>query len=375
MVKSASASILFLILMMLASTTIEGSRILISAPFGTKSHKNMYVPLVKELVSRGHNITVITNYFTADFMDVENVREIVLEKLTVDMSQYPNAFDSLLSSSNWNWGTSHLLLLTMFKYPRLVTEVLYEDHRVQEMMANERFNLVIVSQMVSTASAPLAWHFKAPLMVFSPNTLFPGMATILGDDEHTSYVPFMFTHFTDQMNLGQRIANTLVTKLCTFLQQWYEEITVPSIVKEKGIAGCPSIQNIIKNVTMVFTNSHPSFTYSRSLPPQVIEVGGIHCRPAKSLSKDLETFLSGSTDKGFLLFSVGSLQRMEDMPERVIQSFIRTFARLPVRVIWQWKGKTRTDLPSNVLAIPWLPQQDLLGKQIKKIVITFLLIK
>jgi glucuronosyltransferase len=66
---------------------------------------------------------------------------------------------------------------------------------------------------------------------------------------------------------------------------------------------------------------------------------------------------------------------MEDMPERVIQSFIRTFARLPVRVIWQWKGKTRTDLPSNVLAIPWLPQQDLLGKQIKKIVITFLLIK
>jgi glucuronosyltransferase len=54
---------------------------------------------------------------------------------------------------------------------------------------------------------------------------------------------------------------------------------------------------------------------------------------------------------------------MEDMPERVIQSFIGTFARLPgVRVVWQWKGKRRTDLPSNVLAIPWLPQQDLLGK-------------
>jgi glucuronosyltransferase len=51
------------------------------------------------------------------------------------------------------------------------------------------------------------------------------------------------------------------------------------------------------------------------------------------------------------------------MPERVIQSFIGTFARLPgVRVVWQWKGKRRTDLPSNVLAIPWLPQQDLLGK-------------
>jgi glucuronosyltransferase len=229
------------------------------------------------------------------------------------------------------------------------------------MIANESFNLVMVSQMLSTVSAPLAWHFKAPLMVFSPNTLFPGMAIILGDDEHSSYVPFVFTHFTDQMNLGQRIVNTIVTKLCTFLQQWYEEFTVPTIVKEKGITGCPPIQSIMQNVTMVFTNSHPSFTYPRSLPPQVIEVGGIHCRPAKDLAKDLDIFLSNSPD-GFLLFSVGSLQRMEDMPERVIQSFIKTFARLPVRVIWQWKGKKRTDLPSNVLAIPWLPQQDLLGK-------------
>ena len=49
------------------------------------------------------------------------------------------------------------------------------------------------------------------------------------------------------------------------------------------------------------------------------------------------------------------------MPEQMIQSFIKLFSRLPQRVVWQWKGKPRSDLPSNVLAIPWLPQQDLLG--------------
>ena len=52
---------------------------------------------------------------------------------------------------------------------------------------------------------------------------------------------------------------------------------------------------------------------------------------------------------------------MDDMPEMMIQSFIKVFSRLPQRIIWQWKGKPRSDLPSNVLAIPWLPQQDLLG--------------
>ena len=49
------------------------------------------------------------------------------------------------------------------------------------------------------------------------------------------------------------------------------------------------------------------------------------------------------------------------MPEQMIQSFIKVFSRLPQRVVWQWKGKPRSDLPSNVLAIAWLPQQDLLG--------------
>ncbi len=324
----------------------------------------MFIPLVRELVERGHKVTVITNYFTNDFLELDNVHEIVLDKLEFDMSQYPNAFDNLLSTSTWNLGMTSILLKSMLEFPRKVTETLYTDPRVKEIIANDCFDLVIASQMLNIASVPLAWHFQAPLIVFSPNTLFPGMASLLGDDEHTSYVPFVFTEYTDRMNLWQRTANTVVTKLYQIATQWYEQFTVPSIVKKVGIPNCPPLQDIAKNMTLVFTNTHPSFTYPRSLPPQVIEVGGIHCRPAKSLQQDLEAFVSGTGPEGFILFGVGSLQRMEDMPEHLIQSFIRTFARLPQRVIWQWKGKIRQDLPGNVLAIPWLPQQDLLGTKL-----------
>jgi glucuronosyltransferase len=74
----------------------------------------------------------------------------------------------------------------------------------------------------------------------------------------------------------------------------------------------------------------------------------------------LEAFVS-SSEAGFVVFAIGSAIKMEDMPEEMIQSFIKAFARLPQRVVWQWKGKVRSDLPANVLAVPWLPQQDLLG--------------
>ena len=353
------AKVFWFFIALSAISAIEGSRILVSAPLGTKSHKNMYVPLVRKLVERGHKVTVITNYFTNDFLELDNVYEIVLDQLVFDMSDYPNVFDNLLSS-NWNFGMTSMLLHSFIELPRKVTETLYTDPRVKDIMAKDDFDLVIVSQMLYIASVPLAWHFQAPLIVFSPNSLFPGMASLLGDEEHTSYVPFTFTQYTDRMNLWQRTLNTCFTKIYQITVEWYEKFTIPSIVRKLGLPDS-SIQEIA-NVTIMFTNSHPSFTYPRSLPPQVIEVGGIHCRPAKPLPNELEAFVSGAGSDGFILFGVGSLQRMEDMPEHLIQSFIKNFARIPQRVVWQWKGKVRSDLPQNVLAIPWLPQQDLLGK-------------
>ena len=75
----------------------------------------------------------------------------------------------------------------------------------------------------------------------------------------------------------------------------------------------------------------------------------------------MEAFVNSSGDAGFIIFAVGSAIKMDDLPEEFIQSFIKAFARLPQNVIWQWKGKPRKDLPKNVLAVSWLPQQDLLG--------------
>ena len=350
--------LLLFLLIALVIYGADGSRILISAPFGTKSHKNMYVPLVRELIDRQHQVTIITNYVTTDFLQMDNVTEIVLDQLVFDMSQYPNAFDNLLSSYS-NWVVTLSLFRNVLDFPHKVTEAVYSDPRVKQLIADDCYHLVIGSQIMSMVSAPFAWHFQAPFIVFSPNKLFPGVASLLGDNEHTSYVPFIFTSYTDRMTLWQRAMNTVLNPAYQLITDYYERFVIPSIVHHHGLQDCPPLQDIVKNVSLVFTNTHPTFTYPRTLPPSVIEVGAIHCRPSRPLSVDLETFVS--VPEGFLLFGVGSLQQMEDMPEHLIQSFIQTFARLPLRVIWQWKGKIRSDLPRNVYALPWLPQQDLLG--------------
>ena len=79
-------------------------------------------------------------------------------------------------------------------------------------------------------------------------------------------------------------------------------------------------------------------------------------------TQDLESFVSNSSSEaGFILFGIGSALKMEEMPPQLMQVFIQSFAQLPQRVIWQWKGTPPLELPDNTLPLSWLPQQDLLG--------------
>ncbi len=353
---------LFFSALFLGPAVTEGSRILISVPYGTKSNLNMYVPLAIELSRRGHHITVINNFKSSELNEVGNISQIVLDSLAIHGSSFSDAFESHLSP--FLMVKSLIMSLkTMFDLPIEITETIFDDKRVQNLLINDQFDLLIFSMTLNRASYALAWHFKAPMIMLTPNSIFPGALASLGDDEQPSYVPFFMTNFSNKMNLFQRTINTLATNLFVFFtHQWYQP-TIRSMVQQRGVPDCPPLVELEKNISIVFTNTHPAINYPRAMPPQVVEIGGIHCRQPNSLSQDLEAFVSSSPD-GFILFGVGSTLPMEIMPEFLIQSFIQTFAKLPLRVIWQWKGKVRDDFPENVLPIPWLPQQDLLGNNL-----------
>ena len=261
----------------------ESSRILIVVPHGTKSQQNMFVPLVKELAQRGHQLTVITNYVSNDLKNRDNVRDIVLEQLAFSMW---NVFDSITSTESYITKSIHYLQVTasgmMKTAPRTARET-FSDPRIKELIDNDQFDLVMISEANPFVGYPLAWHFKAPIIMLSPNVLFPGRATSLGDGEHHSYAPFFFTRFSDRMTFIQRMTNMLAATAFDWVHTRMHEPAIRSLVQSQGIPDCPPLYDMEDDIALVFTNTHPSFTYPRALPPQVIELGGIHCRPAKPL--------------------------------------------------------------------------------------------
>lgn len=124
----------------------------------------------------------------------------------------------------------------------------------------------------------------------------------------------------------------------------------------------PPLYDLSKNVSFILQNTHFSVSYPRAFMPNVAEIACIHCKPSSPLPNDLEDFIAGAGDFGFIYISMGSSVKASNMPENLRQLFVNTFAKLPYRVLWKYESSIiQNDLPPNVKISRWLPQQDVLG--------------
>ena len=167
------------------------------------------------------------------------------------------------------------------------------------------------------------------------------------------------------MTLPQRLLNTVLTHGLNLYQNWFVFPRIQPRI-DRFFPNSPPLSELKMNISAAFANTHPALSYPREMPPGAVELGAIHCRPARLLPRYMEEFISKSGPDGFIVFGVGSIIQMNEMPIEMMMVFIRVFARLKQQVIWQWKGFSGSkpaNLTDNVLLVDWLPQQDLLGHE------------
>ena len=283
LIFSASPLLVVLLWVVIGCDLAQCSRILFAAPHATKSHHGMIVPLVTELARRGHHVTLINNYAADSLKQVDNVTAIIIDELVIDMAQFPKFDDLITPSFTSKVRLSYTTFVTIKNNPIRTAQVTFDDPRVLDLINNHRFDLVIISEANPFVGYALAWHFKAPFILMSPNTLIPGRAESLGDDEHYSYYPVFGTHYSDKMTLSARIHNFIIGKVFEWVHSIGRGSEIRSIAQQKALPNCPPLDDIVKDISLVFTYSHPTFTYPVALAPKIIEIGGLHCRPAKPL--------------------------------------------------------------------------------------------
>ncbi|XP_061001229.1 UDP-glucuronosyltransferase 2B4-like isoform X3 [Dama dama] len=110
------------------------------------------------------------------------------------------------------------------------------------------------------------------------------------------------------------------------------------------------------------------FSFPRPLLPNVEFVGGLHCKPAKPLPKEMEEFVQSSGENGIVVFSLGSM--VSNMSEDRAKVIASALAQIPQKVLWRYHGKKPDTLGPNTRLYKWLPQNDLLGHPKTKAFIT-----
>ncbi|KAI6183521.1 Glucuronosyltransferase [Aphelenchoides bicaudatus] len=127
----------------------------------------------------------------------------------------------------------------------------------------------------------------------------------------------------------------------------------------------PHMRDVFKNMTYYFENAEPLLNIPQPYSEKIKFIGGIGIKRVQSLNDEYQKLLNKSR-RGTILFSFGSLLRIEQVPLDVQLEILKAF-RLFEDYQFLWKhdkpemlSKWLTNT-SNVHLVSWLPQNDLLN--------------
>jgi glucuronosyltransferase len=178
----------------------------------------------------------------------------------------------------------------------------FDSKQFQDTLKNGKFDLVVVDIMLNYCMLGVIPHFKAPSIYLTTMAATTNTVEPLGTRLPPSFVPSTFLDLTDRMNFFERLLNFSFNIFMEIMGRMFFLPRFEKIFQSKlGID--TKINEIDKNVSLVLVNSHFTLTYPRPYLPDVVEVGGMHAKPAKTLPKVFEKIF---TFKNKSLFLSGS---------------------------------------------------------------------
>eukprot|EP00092_Neocalanus_flemingeri_P013186 GFUD01014211.1.p1 GENE.GFUD01014211.1~~GFUD01014211.1.p1 ORF type:complete len:520 (-),score=100.48 GFUD01014211.1:177-1736(-) len=364
-----SAWVSCLLVLLSSPCLVQSGKILLWCPVGSKSMKITFMPVIEQLASNGHDITLVTPFLSKEkikgvteiravskFEDILDgfSREALKENPTVIIPPFGQMFHAALSGSNvtLNHPTMKKLLDDRSTKFDVVIAVYFLGHEVGYYLA-DRFN------------ASLALYFTG-------QASFPTISHAMGMPHNLALHPFGALAFPLEMNFWQRTANFLVTNFFEHvLRNWYMLGRVDALL-DQHFPGEPRkpLLELEKNASLSLAFGHPLIADGlRPVAPNYVFIGMMNCKDPKPLPEDLQSFMDGAED-GVIFVSFGSVLQASLMSESKRKVLVNVFGKLKQRVIWKWETETMADKPDNLKLSKWLPQQDILAHPNTKLFIS-----
>ncbi|XP_049832173.1 UDP-glucosyltransferase 2-like isoform X1 [Schistocerca gregaria] len=334
---------------------VSGARILAAVPMRSASHFRVLQPLLRALAHRGHHLTVISHF--PQQPPPPNYTDISLNSAATHgraPSPYLPMREGSLPRAMWRWSQ------LCDKTAAFCREA-YAAPAVRRLLASDaRFDLVLAEAFAGDCMAGLAHRFRAPLVGVVSSVALPWVHDRMGNPDHPAYMENFFLSMVAPLGFWERTANSAFYLLMRLANWWLSERVIDEVERAALGSALPPTSRLVYNTSLMLLNSHFSLNQPIPLVPAMIEVGGLHIEQPKPLPKELQEFFD-SSEHGVVYFSMGTMLRVDALPQEQLRGILRAFASLPQKVLWKADHTLLPPLPPNVHTSEWLPQNDILN--------------
>uniref|UniRef100_A0A2S2QKD4 UDP-glucuronosyltransferase 2B2 n=2 Tax=Sipha flava TaxID=143950 RepID=A0A2S2QKD4_9HEMI len=266
--------LLVVIILLTAAGRASAARVLGVFPHHGYSHHSVFLPYLRALADRGHNVLVISHFDSSHtgIMDIS-------VKGSAPMDNNITFPDSTTFGFFATWRD----VFVMYNMAK-ITEGIFEVPAVRQLLdePDAGFDLVVAEHFNSDLSLGFAAKYRAPLVLLSSCPLMPWTSSLVGQPQLTAHRPFVFSGLSPRMDLAQRLANTLMAHVSDAVFQLVHRSWSKRVVK-KHLGVDLSVDEFASNVSLVLVNTHWSINGASATVPSVLEVGGMHMKPSKPL--------------------------------------------------------------------------------------------
>lgn len=349
-----------LVLFSLSEGRAEAYKILAIFPTPSYSHQIVFRPVVDELASQGHQITIITPYPSASTH--QNITQIDLGIL----KPLWNSFDFVAAAD-----------MPVLKFIQVFVQLMedmfiaiFEHPDVKKLLRKEEtFDGVLCEMLGYTPMYAFASHFKVPLMGITSMDLLPGHHRQMGNAMHPVLHPHFTLPFFGELNFFERC---LAVYLDIFLR-FFDNINAKRFDKIIQTYFDPSVGDsfsISKQMALAIANAHPALGNVRPIISNTVQVGFMHIKPPKLTSFEIKEYV-GSREQGIIYVSFGSNVKSSNLNESKVAILLEAFSRIECyKVLWKWERPNFPSNSRNVFLFEWLPQTDIFATGMVKLFIT-----
>ncbi|CAI6360786.1 unnamed protein product [Macrosiphum euphorbiae] len=334
--------------------------ILVFLPTETKSHFMGFQPLLETLVTRGHNVTLVSPFaLGSGGMALPYYTHVKVE-VTENVAGPVNFLDR-----NSLMNRLPLYMFTLWLGP-MITKTAVDKKSVRDFVLGDQsaFDVVVVENFFHECFVTLGHKYGVPVVQLLPFAANPRVSQWHGNPYGAAYMADFAAHYVAPMTFAQRAQNAVATLFNTWVNRLFYMPLQRAIMDEHfayaGHEGRPDLETMLRNVSLTLVNSHPMIGPAAPYVPSYVQVAGMHMKPAGPLPTDLKTILD-SAKHGVIYFSLGSVVKSSKMPRETVSLILSELAKLKQTVLWKWEDDQLPNLPKNVMVKKWFPQNDILG--------------